>query len=78
MDIFFRAKAVRIGTYTNLNIGDWVCGYYVKCRNHHYILQEYNDAGYDERWETEEWIEIDFNTLETYDKALQDMGAGRG
>lgn len=43
--------------------GDTVEGYYVKARGHHYILQDYNDNGYDERWETSDWIEIDIKTL---------------
>ena len=38
--------------------GQWVYGYYVFCRGHHYILQDYNDNGYDERWETSEWLEV--------------------
>lgn len=61
---FFKAKVTAQGSYTNLQVGDFVFGYYVKCRGRHYILQPYNEAGYDERWETEEWIEVDFDTLE--------------
>lgn len=38
--------------------GVWVVGYYVKCRGHHYILQQYNEEGYDDRWETRDWIEV--------------------
>jgi len=60
----YKAKAVETGSYTNLKIGDYVEGYYVKCRNTHYILQQYNDMGYDERWEAHEWIEVDIKTLE--------------
>ncbi len=41
----------------------WVYGFYVKSRNRHYILQEYNDSGYDERWETSDWIEVDERTV---------------
>ena len=41
----------------------WIYGFYVKCRSKHYILQEYNDAGYDERWETSEWIEVEEKSI---------------
>lgn len=41
-------------------------GYYVFCRGGHYILQAYNVNGYDERWEANEWMEVDVNTLEPY------------
>lgn len=31
--------------------GEWVKGFYVKCRGHHYILPVYDaDHGYDERY----------------------------
>lgn len=43
-----------------------IYGYYVRCRSRHYILQSYNDGGYDERWEAHEWLEINFDTLEPY------------
>lgn len=36
----------------------WVYGYYVFCRGHHYILQAYNSNGCDERWEAADWIEV--------------------
>ena len=42
---------------------EWVEGYYVKCRGKHYILQAYNENGYDERWELSDWIEINSETL---------------
>lgn len=47
-------------TYTALRVdnGKRVAGYYVFCRGRHYILESYNDNGYDERWETSEWIEV--------------------
>lgn len=41
----------------------WVEGYYVKCRSRHYILEQYNNNGYDERWELSEWSEINPETL---------------
>ena len=43
--------------------GEWVYGSYVFARGHHYILQWYNDNGYDERWESHEWIEVDPKTV---------------
>lgn len=43
--------------------GEPVYGYYVKCRNHFYILPAYNGSGYDERWETNEWVAIKRETL---------------
>lgn len=47
-------------TYTALRVdsGKRVAGYYVFCRGRHYILESYNDNGYDERWETSDWIEV--------------------
>ena len=42
---------------------DWVFGYYVKSRHHHYILQQYNSDGYDERWETSDWIEVEEDSV---------------
>jgi hypothetical protein len=47
-----------------------VYGFYVYCRSHHYILQVYANAGYDERWETHEWQEIQIDSLEPYDWPL--------
>lgn len=42
--------------------GEWVEGYYVFCRKHHYILPILTEAiGYDER--EGEWIEINPDTL---------------
>jgi len=38
-------------------------GYYVKCRGRHYILEIYNNSGYDDRWELSEWVEIIAETL---------------
>lgn len=43
-----------------------VYGWYVFCRGRHYILEAYNENGYDERWETKDWIEIDPDTLGQY------------
>lgn len=43
--------------------GELVTGYYVFSRGLHYILEPYNDSGYDERWETYEWILVDGKTL---------------
>ena len=41
-----------------------VYGFYVYSRSRHYILQEYNEqGGYDERWETSDWIEIQPSSL---------------
>ena len=56
--IEFRGKTVDDNT--------WVYGYYVKCRGHHYILQEYNDDGYDERWEYRDWIEVIDGSLQQW------------
>lgn len=67
-DVIFQAKAVSVGSYKNLKIGDLVTGYYVKSRGRHYILQEYNDNGYDERWESSEWIEVDKESLVLWNK----------
>jgi len=53
--IEFKGKAVKYK--------EWVYGYYVKSRKHHYILQQYNESGYDGRWETSEWIEVDPETV---------------
>lgn len=42
--------------------GEWIEGYYVFCRKHHYILPILTEAiGYDER--ENEWIEIAPDTL---------------
>ena len=65
MNIIFKAKATKKGSYINLEIGEYVYGYYVKSRNRHYILQQYNDSGYDDRWETHEWTEVDFDSLQS-------------
>lgn len=40
-----------------------VTGYYVFCRGRHYILESYNANGYDERWETSEWIEVEEKSI---------------
>lgn len=43
----------------------WVEGYYVLCRKHHYILPAVDkNIGYDER--EDEWVEIDPETLCQY------------
>ena len=56
------AKMKKTGSdkYTALRVdnGFRVAGYYVFSRGKHYILESYNDNGYDERWETSEWIEV--------------------
>ncbi len=44
----------------------FVYGYYVFERGQHFILQEYNEYGYDERWETGEWIEVDDKSVGQY------------
>lgn len=55
-------------TYTALRIdnGKRVAGYYVFCRGRHYILESYNDNGYDERWETNSWIEVAEDSLANF------------
>lgn len=63
--------------FTGLGIDNVrVYGFYVYCRSRHYILQAYNDAGYDVRWETHEWQEIQIKSLEAYDwdEYLQENG----
>lgn len=60
--IIFRGKPV-IGRYNLQNYPDiestkWVYGYLVKSRGGYYILQEYNEDGYDERWEVNSWVEV--------------------
>lgn len=55
MDNSYLYKAKRIDN------GEWIEGYYVKCRNHYYILPTYNEQGFDERYT--EWAEIDAFTL---------------
>lgn len=53
----YTAKALK-------NAGELVTGYYVFSRGLHFILVPYNDNGYDERWETSEWVLVDGNTVE--------------
>lgn len=56
-EILFKAK--------RKDNGEWVEGYYVICRKHHYILPTINEIiGYDER--EDEYIEIDPDTLCRY------------
>lgn len=55
--IRFRAVAKR-----GRDAGEYVHGYYVKCRGTHYILEETNETGYDER--DGKWIEIEPDTLD--------------
>lgn len=56
-EILFRGKRI--------DNGEWVEGFYVLCRGHHYILQSCDiDHGFDERYC--DWIEIDFKTLCQY------------
>lgn len=52
-------------TYTALRVdnGKRVAGYYVFARGRHYILESYNDNGYDERWETSGWIEVESESV---------------
>lgn len=56
-EILFRAKRV--------DNGEWVEGFYVKCRKYDYILPIFNEYepfhGYDDRYD--EWVEIDPETL---------------
>lgn len=44
--------------YPNIKNGQEVIGYFVKSRGCYYILQQYNNGGYDERWETADWVEV--------------------
>lgn len=56
-EILFKAK--------RKDNGEWVEGYYVFCRKHHYILKILTETiGYDER--EDKWIEIDPDTLCQY------------
>ena len=56
-EILFRGK--------RLDNGEWVEGFYVKCRGHHYILPVYDyDHGFDERYA--DWIEVDPETVCQY------------
>lgn len=43
--------------------GKYISGYYVFSRGRHYILEDYNENGYDERWETSDWIEVEPDSL---------------
>ena len=53
-EILFKAK--------RKDNGEWVEGYYVYCRKHHYILPLENEAiGFDER--EDEWVEINPDTI---------------
>lgn len=54
--------------------GGFVYGYYVKCRGHHYILQEYNDSGYDERWETADWVQVLEKSVGTFTGLTDRLG----
>lgn len=56
-EILFKAKRI--------DNGEWIEGYYVFCRKHHYILPILTETiGYDER--ENEWIEIAPDTLCQY------------
>lgn len=59
-EILFRAKRI--------DNGEWVEGFYVKCRKYDYILPIFNEFeqfhGYDDRYD--EWVEIDPETLCQY------------
>lgn len=61
-DIKFQATAnyssENIQNYTNSICGTIVYGYYVKSRGRDYILQEWNESGYDERWEASKWVQV--------------------
>ena len=57
IDILFRAK--------RKDNGEWVQGFYVKCRGHHYILPVYDkDHGFDERYS--DWVKVDSKTVCQY------------
>lgn len=56
-------NAYNLENYPSIKSGDTVVGYYVKSRGCHYILQQWNDNGYDERWEASKWVEIYENTI---------------
>ena len=56
-EILFRGKRI--------DKGEWVEGFYVKCRGHHYILPQYDiDHGFDERYS--DWIEVSDQTICQY------------
>lgn len=55
-EILFRGKRV--------DNGEWVNGYYAKCRGRHYILPLCNEKGYDERYE--DFIEVIQETVGQY------------
>lgn len=44
--------------------GECAIGFYVKCRGHHYILENASDDGFDDRWQ--EWCEIEPESIEEY------------
>ncbi len=53
--------------------GEWVEGFYVKCRGHHYILPVYDeDHGFDERYA--DWIEVDPETVCQYTGLTDESG----
>lgn len=54
-EVLFRAKT---------DNGEWVEGFYVKCRRHHYILPIYDNQGFDERYA--DWIEVEEETICQY------------
>lgn len=56
-EILFRGK--------RLDNGEWIEGFYVKCRSRCYVLPVYDiDHGFDERYS--EWIEVDPKTVCQY------------
>lgn len=50
----------------HIDSGGWVFGYYVKCRGNHYILRFYDETGYDDRWESSEWIKVSPESIAQY------------
>jgi len=50
----------------NIKTEKMVFGWYVFCRGRHYILEVYNQNGYDERWENSDWIEVKDGTVSQF------------
>lgn len=79
-EIKFRGFALRnrynMSNYPDIKEGECVFGYLVKSRGDYYILQDYNDSGYDERWETGSWIEVDPETAGEYTGLKDKNGIG--
>lgn len=66
-------KAKRAGT------GEWVVGFYVRCRNHDYILPIFNDCevfyGYDDRYD--DFVEVDLSTICQCTEIGKEVGINR-